>query len=44
MVQINAVFQEEFCQGGQKILLLVMPKKYSTINYQFVILFKNSFD
>ncbi len=28
--------------GGQKILLLIMPEKYYTINYQFVILFKNS--
>ncbi len=26
----------------QKILFLVMPEKYCTINYQFVILFKNS--
>ncbi len=30
-----------FRQGGQKILLIVMPEN-CTVNYQFVILFKNS--
>ncbi len=45
MVQIKCGLSRgvDFRQGGQKIILLVMPEKYCTINYQFVILFKNSF-